>query len=636
MKTPNLPELIELQEYIAAMHSTGSTPEEIFAMLRANDVITTLTRVRVFCDALGAHPETAFEKAPPVLPVYYSELEASRSIILDCVHGGCKPLEIWALLTELFKVPTTVERVTAYLEILLQEVYPAGPIQKSLFEIKRTGREWKDENMVLSFGEGKDADEWTVRDFNQGLGIFGATGSGKTSGSGKTIAYELISHGYGGLVLTTKKGEADEWARLCHACKRGGDFSIVRHDGPLRLNLLQYEMERPGPGSDFTENIVEFFKNMLSVISPQKSQVVNQNFWQMTGDQLLRNLINCFMLANRPLTLDGLCEFVANAPMDGTAAHSENWPKLPVFGDCLSRARDLVQSADQLRLFNMVEQYWLKAFPTLAPETRSCITISFSAMLDAIRAKHIYDLLSTATTITPESIFNGRIVVVDLPVNEFKGAGLLAQASWLYVFQRAILRRADKSWGNGCRPVFLWTDECQNFLIDFDAEFQSRARDCRVARVMLTQNLNCLYERFGGGDTARVKVDAILGNLCTKIFHANGDLATNKYASETIGTGYTTLHGRSVAEPYFPGLNPFMDMAYKFFKKPAVTHTESTVREAIVQPHEFVNLMTGGMHNDCIVEGIATRVGRPFANGKNHTRIAFKQPSPAAGMLSLT
>jgi hypothetical protein len=138
------------------------------------------------------------------------------------------------------------------------------------------------------------------------------------------------------------------------------------------------------------------------------------------------------------------------------------------------------------------------------------------------------------------------------------------------------------------------------------------------------------------GDGARVKVDAILGNLCTKIFHANGDLATNRYASETIGTGYTTLHGRSVTEPNYPGLNPFMDLAYKLFKKPVITHNETTVREAVVQPHEFVNLLTGGLHNDCIVEGIATRVGRPFANGKNHTRVAFKQPSPVAGMISLT
>ena len=203
----------------------------------------------------------------------------------------------------------------------------------------------------------------------------------------------------------------------------------------------------PGPGSEFTENLVEFFQNMLSVMSPQKSQVVNQSFWQLTGDQLLRNLINCFLLAKQPLTLDGLCEFVTNAPTNRDAAKEDKWPKLPVFGDCLKHAKEAVKGADDLRVFKMLEQYWLKAYPTLAPETRSCITISFSAMLDALRARHIYDMLSPTTTITPESIFNGRIVVLDLPINEFKNAGLLVQSAWKYLYQRAILRRADKAPG---------------------------------------------------------------------------------------------------------------------------------------------------------------------------------------------
>jgi len=620
------------QEKITAALEAGSTPDEIFVMLVSDGVKTTLTRVQAFCDAFGSQPQTEPEMTSPPKK-FYRELEASRSIILDMVQGGCKPLEIWAVLTDLFKVPTTQERVATYVDLLLQETFPAGPIQKSLFEIKQTGQTWEDDTTVLSFGDGKNLDEWTVRDFNQGLGILGATGSGKTSGSGKTIAYELICAGYGGLVLTSKVGEADEWANLMNACKRGGDFSIVRHDGPLRLNLLQYELERPGPGAEFTENLVSFFQNMLSVMSPQKSQVVNQSFWAATGDQLLRNLINCFLMAKQPLTLDGLCEFVANAPTNRDAAKDDKWPKLPVFGDCLAHAREAVGGADDLRVFKMLEQYWLKSYPTLAPETRSCITISFTAMLDALRARHIYDMLSTTTTITPESIFNGRVVVLDLPINEYKNAGLLVQASWLYLCQRAILRRADKPWGNKCRPVFVWTDECQNFLLDFDAEFQARARDCRVARVMLTQNLNCLYERLGGGDSARVKVDAVLGNLCSKIFHANGDPATTKYASDLIGSGYTKFHGRSVAEPNYPGLNPLMDLAYKLFKKPNITHNETQVREPIIQPHEFHTLMTGGIHNDCIVEGIATRVGRPFANGKNHTRVAFKQPSPVTGMI---
>jgi hypothetical protein len=626
MKWSDIPELLTQRATITVALAMGDLPEDIFAKLRAAGVCTTFTRVQEFCRSLG-EPQLPVVVAPTPPPSCFPELEAVRNGILSFILGGFRPAEIWGMLPELCNVQTTQERVTGYIEQLLHELFPPGPINRGLFEVSPTDQKWDNSSMILSFGEGDDTDVWTVGDFSQGLGIFGGTGSGKTSGSGLTFAYELISRGYGGLVLTTKQGEATQWMNLVCACNRGQDLSIIRHDGPLHLNLLQYEMEHPGVGSEFTENIVDFFKNLLSVLGGQQGRGENPQFWKLTGEQLLRNLIGVFLLAKLPLTLDALCEFVASAPMDAESAKPENWPKLPVFGESLKCARDKASSVEDRRICKMLEEYWLNSFPRLAPETRSCITISFSAMLDALRARHIYDLLSTTTTITPEAIFNGRIIVIDLPINEFQNAGLLVQTAWKYLVQRAILRRPDKGRGAGCRPVFLWEDECQNFLIDFDAEFQSRARDGRVARVMLTQNLNCLYGRFGGGDAARVKVDAVLGNLNTKLFHANGDNATNKWASELIGTEYRTLHGRSVAEPYYHGLNPLMDMLYPLLKKPAITHTEGQVREPIFHPHDFINLMTGGPQHDWIVEGIATRVGRPFVSGLHYTKVCFRQPS---------
>lgn len=56
-----------------------------------------------------------------------------------------------------------------------------------------------------------DRDVWTVRDSFEGTQIFGATGSGKTSGSGATLARAFLKAGYGGLVLTVKREEAGQW-----------------------------------------------------------------------------------------------------------------------------------------------------------------------------------------------------------------------------------------------------------------------------------------------------------------------------------------------------------------------------------------------------------------------------------------
>ena len=51
---------------------------------------------------------------------------------------------------------------------------------------------------------------------------------------------------------------------------------------------------------------------------------------------------------------------------------------------------------------------------------------------------------STDTNIKPEDTFDGKIIIVDLPVQEFRLVGRIASLAWKYCFQIAVLRR--------CRP----------------------------------------------------------------------------------------------------------------------------------------------------------------------------------------
>jgi hypothetical protein len=65
---------------------------------------------------------------------------------------------------------------------------------------------------------------WKVRDAFEGTIIFGANGSGKTSGSGETILASFMRNGFGGLVLSMK---GDEWGLCCDladATGRRGDL----------------------------------------------------------------------------------------------------------------------------------------------------------------------------------------------------------------------------------------------------------------------------------------------------------------------------------------------------------------------------------------------------------------------------
>ena len=71
---------------------------------------------------------------------------------------------------------------------------------------------------ILSLSE---ADHLSLRDLVEGTLITGAPGSGKTSTSGKQLAYALLKTGNtGGVVLTAKAEETNNWIAYARACGR--------------------------------------------------------------------------------------------------------------------------------------------------------------------------------------------------------------------------------------------------------------------------------------------------------------------------------------------------------------------------------------------------------------------------------
>ncbi|VTS08044.1 hypothetical protein [Tuwongella immobilis] len=71
-------------------------------------------------------------------------------------------------------------------------------------------------------------DRMTLRNACEGVGIFGSTGSGKTSGSGRAIADGLLRHGLGGVVLCVKPGDAAEWLERAKSLGRESDLIFFR------------------------------------------------------------------------------------------------------------------------------------------------------------------------------------------------------------------------------------------------------------------------------------------------------------------------------------------------------------------------------------------------------------------------
>ena len=234
--------------------------------------------------------------------------------------------------------------------------------------------------------------------------------------------------------------------------------------------------------------------------------------------------------------------------------------------------------------------------------TRSVIVSTFTSMADCFLRGMLRKLFCTTVDFKPEDTFDGKIIILNLPVKEHNELGQFAQVLFKFVWQRAVERRIppriDRQTAEATiRPVFLWADESQFFANSYDALFQSTARSSRACTVYLTQNLPSYFSAFGGANS-RSEVEAFIGNLQTKIFHANGDPTTNNWAADSIG--------RTRQMQYYGG------MSETVARQSGLNQSAggSQVVEYVVQPQEFTMLRTGGEECEMKVDGIIFQGGR--------------------------
>ncbi len=442
-----------------------------------------------------------------------------------------------------------------------------------------------------------------MRNACEGVLIFGAPSSGKTSGSGYSFSQAFLTAGFGGLVMTAKTDEAKRWVRRCAQAGRADDCVLVTVNGPHKLNVLAYESQRPGTRIGLTDDLIAFFRVLIAVVSKRIEPGINEEFWINSTNTLMRNLFDVFLLAGEPLTIDSLVKFITVAPQKRVG----EWQKIPFFGRLLVQAEKGATLPEDRRIYKNCLAYWTAAYPDIAEATRSGITTGFTSMANVLSGRGIHELISGETTLTPESILSGKIVILDLSLKECGQGGLLIQAAWKYLLQRAIERRSDKGLDTA-RPVFIWEDEGHMFYSKHDIDFQPTARDCRAAHVIISQSLHNFYQLGHNRDA----VLGVFATMNTQVFHANGDLETNKWASEKIGTELTTLVDVSISQEPKRETQPrhwFWDMGRPIEKESKSSSSVKQHREKVIQPEEFAMLKKGG---DGFCEGVVSWLSHPF------------------------
>ena len=73
-------------------------------------------------------------------------------------------------------------------------------------------------------------------------------------------------------------------------------------------------------------------------------------------------------------------------------------------------------------------------------------------MADSLLRRPLCSLLCEETTARPEEVFDGKIIVVDVPVHVYQRVGAVMNLIWKTAFKRACQRPRHS---NPKRPVFL-------------------------------------------------------------------------------------------------------------------------------------------------------------------------------------
>jgi len=470
--------------------------------------------------------------------------------------------------------------------------------------------EFHPQTVLRDWGDGQ---AFRLSDAQTGVCVFGATGSGKTSGPAKHLAYGYLAADFGGLVLCAKKEERIQWEKWAAETRRTNDLVIVDASCKQRFNFLEWEKNRAGEGGGFTINIV----NLLDVIAgaiaggngPDGGGSGGPNkFWEDALHHLNTNLVDLPVLAGVEISLSMLRSIVNSAPLTLAQLKDAEWAK----GDCatiLNGADEVTaagKDAEARADYEECNAYWTKEFPSLSDKTRSIIVLTLSMLVRPLITRPLRKLFSSDTNVKPEDTFDGKIIIVDLPVQEFRLAGKIANLAWKYCFQVAVMRRMQPKQGY-LRPVFLWADEAQNFVTTFDAEYQAVARSAGGCTVYLTQNRES-YRRVLKNDDA---VDSLLGNLQAKFFCQNSG-ETNKWAANLLGERWLKVTSTNAGQSRNQTAQTMLETMEGSYTS-GVSRSEQ--RRFFVEPSVFTTLKRGGALNDFQVEAIVYNGGHLFPNG---------------------
>jgi hypothetical protein len=208
---------------------------------------------------------------------------------------------------------------------------------------------------------------------------------------------------------------------------------------------MEWEASRPDEGGGLAINLVRNLDEIGIAISGNiESGGGSSKFWEQSLHSVNTHLVNLVLLAGLQVSLPLLRSIVNTAAHTPEQVHDPEWRKDSTCAQIIVEADTATEEADpQIRAdYDECFNFWMRDWPQISEKTRSIIELMFTSMAEPLVTRPVRKIFSSDSNLRPEDTFDGKILIVNLPVAQWRVVGHIANIIFKFTFQTAVLRRA--------------------------------------------------------------------------------------------------------------------------------------------------------------------------------------------------
>lgn len=209
-----------------------------------------------------------------------------------------------------------------------------------------------------------------------------------------------------------------------------------------------------------------------------------------------------------------------------------------------------IMTDEELEMFDTCRDYFENEYTNLAENTLSVIQSVVTQMTQffytdpEVRNSFCAPVEELSFLGFKEVIDKGKIVILKMNIAQYRNLAKTVAAYMKLDFQDEVLQRLVREDANTQRPVFMISDEYQEFVTATDAEFYAQSREPKCCTIVATQSYTSLINTLKDRDTVRT----VTQNLINKIWLRTDDLFTVEEAQKQLGKEDKEKVTKSISE----------------------------------------------------------------------------------------